>query len=56
MKTGNEEKHVGVKSGAGAKVTTDSRLLLSDIFLPLSFLRVLRVLRGSYLNFETAEA
>jgi len=45
-KTRNEDEHLGVKSGVGAEITIDAMYLLSKIFLVLSFLRVLCVLRG----------
>ncbi len=41
-----KEKHVEVKCGLGAKVTTDTKFLLSNPFSLLPFLRVLCVLRG----------
>jgi hypothetical protein len=42
-----EEEHVGVTSNSGAKVTADTKFLLSEGILFLSFLRVLCVLCGA---------
>ncbi len=45
-------KNIGSTVRAGAKVTDDAKFLLSEIFLFLYFLRVLRVLCGARVFFN----